>query len=65
MTTNEETSPVNLSQTEQVLDTQEKEDKDANWPVYIESSEENESAGDNVDDKQQIQRGLTDGEGFI
>ncbi|XP_059810427.1 zinc finger and BTB domain-containing protein 8B [Hypanus sabinus] len=65
MTTNEEASPVNLSQTEQGLETQEKEDKDANWPVYIESSEENESAGDNVDDKQQIQRSLTDSEGFI
>ncbi|XP_007910706.1 zinc finger and BTB domain-containing protein 8B [Callorhinchus milii] len=65
MTTNEEASPVNLCQNEQILDNQEKEEKDPGWPVYIESSEENESAGDNADDKQQIQRNLEDGEGFI
>lgn len=43
-------------------ESQEKSDTDNDWPIYVESGEENDPAGDDSDDKPQIQPNLSDRE---
>ncbi|NWS25605.1 ZBT8B protein, partial [Polioptila caerulea] len=62
-TTHEDSLPINLSLVETASEGQEKGDADQDWPIYVESGEENEAAEDeDGDDKQEIQRGLSDRE---
>ncbi|XP_003765497.1 zinc finger and BTB domain-containing protein 8B [Sarcophilus harrisii] len=53
-------APVSLSQVETPSEAQEKGDPDSDWPIYVESGEENDPAGDDADDKQQLHRSLLD-----
>ncbi|NWR25526.1 ZBT8B protein, partial [Emberiza fucata] len=62
-TTHEDTLPINLSLVETASEGQEKGDADNDWPIYVESGEENDPAeDDDGDDKQEIHRSLSDRE---
>ncbi|XP_010017576.1 PREDICTED: zinc finger and BTB domain-containing protein 8B, partial [Nestor notabilis] len=64
-TTHEDSMPINLSLMEQSSEGQEKGDADNDWPIYVESGEENDPADDedaDGDDKQEIHRSLSDRE---
>ncbi|XP_008049618.1 zinc finger and BTB domain-containing protein 8B [Carlito syrichta] len=56
--------PINLSLVEASSESQEKSDTDNDWPIYVESGEENDPAGDDSDDKPQIRPSLSDQETF-
>uniref|UniRef100_A0A6I8N6G8 Zinc finger and BTB domain containing 8B n=1 Tax=Ornithorhynchus anatinus TaxID=9258 RepID=A0A6I8N6G8_ORNAN len=59
-TTHDDSAPVNLSQMETSSESQEKGDPDGDWPIYVESGEENDPAADDSDDKHRGLRGLSD-----
>ncbi|KAM6334949.1 zinc finger and BTB domain-containing protein 8B isoform 1-T1 [Alca torda] len=64
-TTHEDAMPINLSLMEPSSEGQEKGDADNDWPIYVESGEENDPADDDDadgDDKQEIHRSLSDRE---
>ncbi|NWH80524.1 ZBT8B protein, partial [Piaya cayana] len=64
-TTHEDPVPINLSLMEPSSEGQEKGDADSDWPIYVESGEENDPADDDDadgDDKQEIHRSLSDRE---
>nr|XP_009929586.1 PREDICTED: LOW QUALITY PROTEIN: zinc finger and BTB domain-containing protein 8B [Opisthocomus hoazin] len=64
-TTHEDSMPINLSLMEPPSEGQEKGDADNDWPIYVESGEENDPADDDDadgDDKQEIHRSLSDRE---
>ncbi|XP_009998914.1 PREDICTED: zinc finger and BTB domain-containing protein 8B [Chaetura pelagica] len=62
-TTHEDSMPINLSLMEPSSEGQEKGDADNDWPIYVESGEENDPADDeDGDDKQEIHRSLSDRE---
>ncbi|XP_010135698.1 PREDICTED: zinc finger and BTB domain-containing protein 8B [Buceros rhinoceros silvestris] len=64
-TTHEDSIPINLSLVEPSPEGQEKGDADNDWPIYVESGEENDPADDedaDGDDKQEIHRSLSDRE---
>ncbi|KFV75070.1 Zinc finger and BTB domain-containing protein 8B, partial [Dryobates pubescens] len=62
-TTHEDSMPINLSLMEPSSEGQEKGDADNDWPIYVESGEENDPADDDDgDDKQEIHRSLLDRE---
>ncbi|KFQ75979.1 Zinc finger and BTB domain-containing protein 8B [Phaethon lepturus] len=64
-TTHEDSMPINLSLMEPSSEGQEKGDADNDWPIYVESGEENDPADDDDadgDDKQEIHRNLSDRE---
>ncbi|KFP70401.1 PREDICTED: zinc finger and BTB domain-containing protein 8B [Acanthisitta chloris] len=62
-TTHEDSMPINLSLMETSSEGQEKADADNDWPIYVESGEENDAADeDDADDKQEIHRSLSDRE---
>ncbi|NXI82399.1 ZBT8B protein, partial [Rhipidura dahli] len=62
-TTHEDSVPINLSLMETSSEGQEKGDADNDWPIYVESGEENDPADDeDGDDKRGIQRCLSDRE---
>ncbi|KFO76870.1 Zinc finger and BTB domain-containing protein 8B [Cuculus canorus] len=64
-TTHEDPVPINLSLMEPSSGGQEKGDADNDWPIYVESGEENDPADDDDadgDDKQEIHRSLSDRE---
>nr|XP_025954042.1 zinc finger and BTB domain-containing protein 8B isoform X2 [Dromaius novaehollandiae] len=64
-TTHEDSMPINLSLMEPSSEGQEKGDTDNDWPIYVESGEENDPADDDDadgDDKQEIHRSLSDRE---
>ncbi|NXE43521.1 ZBT8B protein, partial [Ptilorrhoa leucosticta] len=62
-TTHEDSMPINLSLMETSSEGQEKGDADNDWPIYVESGEENDPADDDDgDDKPEIHRGLSDRE---
>ncbi|XP_064254161.1 zinc finger and BTB domain-containing protein 8B [Passer domesticus] len=62
-TTHEDSLPINLSLVETASEGQEKGDADNDWPIYVESGEENDPAEDeDGDDKQEIHRTLSDRE---
>ncbi|XP_007523316.2 zinc finger and BTB domain-containing protein 8B [Erinaceus europaeus] len=46
--------PINLSLGEASSESQEKSDTDNDWPIYVESGEENDPAGDDSDDRPQL-----------
>uniref|UniRef100_H0X873 Zinc finger and BTB domain containing 8B n=1 Tax=Otolemur garnettii TaxID=30611 RepID=H0X873_OTOGA len=50
--------PINLSLVEASSESQEKSDTDNDWPIYVESGEENDPAGDDPDDRPQIRPNL-------
>ncbi|KAM4884901.1 zinc finger and BTB domain-containing protein 8B isoform 1-T1 [Sylvia borin] len=65
-TTHEDSVPINLSLVETASEGQEKGDADNDWPIYVESGEENDPAEDeDGDDKQEIQRSLSDREALM
>ncbi|XP_027438693.2 zinc finger and BTB domain-containing protein 8B isoform X3 [Zalophus californianus] len=51
----DELMPVNLSLVEASSESQEKSDTDNDWPIYVESGEENDPAGEDSDGRRQIQ----------
>lgn len=60
--------PINLSLMEPSSESQEKGDTDNDWPIYVESGEENDPADDDDgdgDDKQEIHRSLSDREALM
>ncbi|NWI67976.1 ZBT8B protein, partial [Todus mexicanus] len=62
-TTHEDSMPINLSLMEPSSEGQEKGDTDNDWPIYVESGEENDPADDDDgDDKREIHRSLSDRE---
>ncbi|KAM6313933.1 zinc finger and BTB domain-containing protein 8B isoform 2-T2 [Podargus strigoides] len=62
-TTHEDSMPINLSLMEPSSEGQEKGDADNDWPIYVESGEENDPVDDDDgDDKQEIHRSLSDRE---
>ncbi|NXN44541.1 ZBT8B protein, partial [Rhinoptilus africanus] len=64
-TTHEDAVPINLSLMEPSSEGREKGDADNDWPIYVESGEENDPADDDDadgDDKQEIHRSLSDRE---
>ncbi|XP_043938373.1 zinc finger and BTB domain-containing protein 8B [Protopterus annectens] len=64
-TTHEEPIPMNLSQVEPASESQERSDTDPDWPIYVESGEENDPVGEDNDNKQQLHRSLSEGEALI
>uniref|UniRef100_K7FN33 Zinc finger and BTB domain containing 8B n=1 Tax=Pelodiscus sinensis TaxID=13735 RepID=K7FN33_PELSI len=65
-TTHEDSMPINLSLMEPSSEGQEKGDTDNDWPIYVESGEENDPADDDdTDDKQEIHRSLSDREALM
>ncbi|EHB04561.1 Putative zinc finger and BTB domain-containing protein 8B [Heterocephalus glaber] len=52
--------PINLSLVEASSESQEKGDTDNDWPIYVESGEENDPAKEGSDDRPQIQSNLSD-----
>lgn len=56
--------PINLSLVEPSSEGQEKGDADNDWPIYVESGEENDPVDDDDDaeDKREIHRSLSDRE---
>ncbi|XP_061870304.1 zinc finger and BTB domain-containing protein 8B isoform X2 [Colius striatus] len=62
-TTHEDSMPINLSLMEPSSEGQEKGEADNDWPIYVESGEENDAGDDDdADDKQEIHRSLSDRE---
>ncbi|NXF74604.1 ZBT8B protein, partial [Sclerurus mexicanus] len=63
-TTHEDPVPINLSLVEASSEGPEKGDADNDWPIYVESGEEENDPADDEDgdDKQEIHRGLSDRE---
>ncbi|XP_038016833.1 zinc finger and BTB domain-containing protein 8B isoform X2 [Motacilla alba alba] len=62
-TTHEDPLPINLSLVETASEGQERGDADNDWPIYVESGEENDPAeDDDGDDKHEIHRSLSDRE---
>ncbi|KAK2546382.1 zinc finger and BTB domain-containing protein 8B [Columba livia] len=63
-TTHEDSMPINLSLVEPSSEGQEKGDADNDWPIYVESGEENDPVDDDDDaeDKREIHRSLSDRE---
>ncbi|NWV53387.1 ZBT8B protein, partial [Daphoenositta chrysoptera] len=62
-TTHEDSMPINLSLMEASSEGQEKGDADNDWPIYVESGEENDPADDDDgEDKQEMHRSLSDRE---
>ncbi|NXC06578.1 ZBT8B protein, partial [Orthonyx spaldingii] len=65
-TTHEDPAPINLSLLESSSEGQEKGDADSDWPIYVESGEENDPADDEEgDEKQGMHRGLSDREALM
>ncbi|NXH41302.1 ZBT8B protein, partial [Dicaeum eximium] len=65
-TTHEDSAPINLSLVETASEGQEKGDADNDWPIYVESGEENEPAEDeDGEDKREIRRALSDREALM
>lgn len=65
-TTHEDSMPINLSLMETSSEGQEKGDADNDWPIYVESGEENEPAEDeDGDDKREMHRSLSDREALM
>ncbi|XP_005995647.1 zinc finger and BTB domain-containing protein 8B [Latimeria chalumnae] len=64
-TTHEELMPINLSQVEAASESPEKGLGESDWPIYVESGEENDPVGEETDDKQQLHRSLLDGEAIV
>ncbi|XP_032244795.1 zinc finger and BTB domain-containing protein 8B isoform X1 [Phoca vitulina] len=58
----DELMPINLSLVEASSESQEKSDTDNDWPIYVESGEENDPAGEDSDDRRQIRPYLSDRE---
>ncbi|XP_026965077.1 zinc finger and BTB domain-containing protein 8B [Sagmatias obliquidens] len=58
----DELMPINLSLVEASSESQEKSDTDNDWPIYVESGEENDPGGEDSEDRPQIQPNLSDGE---
>ncbi|XP_006862216.1 PREDICTED: zinc finger and BTB domain-containing protein 8B [Chrysochloris asiatica] len=58
----DDSMPINLSLVEASSESQEKSDTENDWPIYVESGEENDIAGDDSDDKPQIQPSFSDQE---
>eukprot|EP00071_Canis_lupus_P034156 XP_022267713.1 zinc finger and BTB domain-containing protein 8B isoform X4 [Canis lupus familiaris] len=54
--------PINLSLVEASSESQEKSDTDNDWPIYVESGEENDPAGEDSDERRQIRPYLSDRE---
>lgn len=54
--------PINLSLVEASSESQEKSDTDNDWPIYVESGEENDPAGEDSDRRQRIRSNLSDQE---
>ncbi|VCX40714.1 unnamed protein product [Gulo gulo] len=54
--------PINLSLVEASSESQEKSDTDNDWPIYVESGEENDPAGEDSDDRRRIRSYLSDRE---
>ncbi|XP_029805352.1 zinc finger and BTB domain-containing protein 8B [Suricata suricatta] len=54
--------PINLSLVEASTESQEKSDTDNDWPIYVESGEENDPTGDDSDSRQRIRPSLPDRE---
>lgn len=54
--------PINLSLVEASSESQERSDTDNDWPIYVESGEENDAAGDESDDRPQIRPYFSDRE---
>ncbi|NXX85105.1 ZBT8B protein, partial [Urocolius indicus] len=62
-TTHEDSMPINLSLVEPSSEGQEKGEAENDWPIYVESGEENDPGDDDdADDKQEIHRSLSDRE---
>ncbi|KAM8796115.1 zinc finger and BTB domain-containing protein 8B [Eudromia elegans] len=64
-TAHDDSMPINLSLMEASSEGQDKGDTDNDWPIYVESGEENDPADDDDadgDDKQEIHRSLSDRE---
>ncbi|XP_038614279.1 zinc finger and BTB domain-containing protein 8B [Tachyglossus aculeatus] len=53
-------APVSLGRVETSSEGREKGDPDGDWPIYVESGEENDPAGDDSDDRHHVHRGLSD-----
>ena len=49
----DELMPINLSLVEASSESQEKSDTDNDWPIYVESGEENDTAGEDSDNRPQ------------
>ncbi|NXL97712.1 ZBT8B protein, partial [Tyrannus savana] len=65
-TTHEDPAPINLSLVEAASEGQDKGDADSDWPIYVESGEENDPADEEeADDKQEIHRSLSDRESLM
>ncbi|NXK87970.1 ZBT8B protein, partial [Formicarius rufipectus] len=65
-TTHEDPVPITLSLVEASSEGPEKGDADNEWPIYVESGEENEAGDDeDGDDKQEIHRSLVDREALM
>ncbi|XP_028674524.1 zinc finger and BTB domain-containing protein 8B isoform X3 [Erpetoichthys calabaricus] len=61
-TTHEDPTPINLSQSEGA----ERSDGDSDWPIYIEESEEAEpGGGEEIDDKHELHRQLSENDGLM
>lgn len=54
--------PINLSLVEASSESQEKSDTDNDWPICVESGEENDPAREGSDDRPRIQPNLPDHE---
>ncbi|VTJ85064.1 Hypothetical predicted protein, partial [Marmota monax] len=54
--------PINLSLVEASSESQEKSDTDNDWPIYVESGEENDPTGEDSDDKPQIRSSASERE---
>ncbi|KAM4871509.1 zinc finger and BTB domain-containing protein 8B [Thomomys bottae] len=52
--------PINLSLVEASSESQERSDTDNDWPIYVESGEENDLAAEESDDRLQIQPNFSD-----
>ncbi|XP_020029584.2 zinc finger and BTB domain-containing protein 8B isoform X1 [Castor canadensis] len=55
-------TPINLSLVEASSESQEKSDTDNDWPIYVESGEENDPTAEDSDEKPQIRPNLADQE---
>ncbi|KAI1901831.1 hypothetical protein AGOR_G00038440 [Albula goreensis] len=63
-TTQEDSTPINLSSQSEGA---ERSDGDGDWPIYMDDAEEAEPSGgdDDLEDKQELQRQITENEGLI
>ncbi|XP_030075503.1 zinc finger and BTB domain-containing protein 8B isoform X1 [Microcaecilia unicolor] len=64
-TTHDDSIPINLSQMEPTSESQDKDETDNDWPIYVESGEENDVAEDEADDKEQVHRSMSEREPLI